>query len=102
MKFNYVNFNPSQVSRSVPIKGLADFIKEILVLGLEKETEIVYGQSKTYGRKNAIKIKPAVDDRMFVVSMVLNGNLIKKAWICIFGGSRGFSSDICIVRCGSR
>lgn len=79
VKFNYVNFNPSQVSRSVPIKGLADFIKEILVLGLEKETEIVYGQSKTYGRKNAIKIKPAVDDRMFVVSMVLNGNLIKKA-----------------------
>ena len=63
--------------RSVPVRGMADFIKEILDLGL-CTTEIVYGQGNVLGKKYQIEIKPAIDDRMFVECLVLNGNLVSK------------------------
>lgn len=63
--------------RSVPVRGMADFIKEILDWGLY-EAEIVYGQGKTLGKKYQIEIKPAIDDRMFVECLVLNGDLISE------------------------
>ena len=62
---------------SVPVRGMASFIKKILGSGLDT-TEIVYGQGKIVGKECQIEINPAIDDRMFVECLVVNGDLVSK------------------------